>query len=457
MAMKLSQRLVQRQIMAPVLQQSIEILVLALPELQQAIDQELQSNPLLEVDPQQKTKEKSPAEEIQARLENKPIGQDQHYNAPHFREEAPDERPIPALPCLEDALLRHLRVELTNPNEILIGELIIGNLSEDGYLTVCVDEICQTAQIDSPETVERVLFLIQNMEPVGIAARNLKECLILQSASKYPEHLALLEGIISDHLENLSRKKYRQIARDLKASEDDVKKAAELISNLDPRPARNFRPLQANLYVRPDIRIEKNEDDKFSIHLNNEWTPKLRISQTYLKILRDSKLKDEERQFIREKMKNAINFMRSVEQRGHTLKEITRVILEKQKEFFSNGSNTLVPLSLRDVAQEVDRNESTVSRAINNKYVETPKGLFPLKYFFAQGVEVEQEGGSTAVSSRTIKEEIDDLVVAEDPASPLSDQQIQDHFAQKGVKIARRTVAKYRQALEIQPSHLRKK
>ncbi len=457
MAMKLTQRLAQKQVMAPVLQQSIEILILATPELLQAIEQELQTNPLLEVASPEKTLEKTAAEEIQSRLERKNDSQDTHYNAPNYQEEAPEDRPIPAIPCLEDGLLCQMRVELTDPLDTEIGELIIGNLDEDGYLTVTLEEIRETLPAADPERVENILRFIQTLEPAGIAARDLKECLILQSAAKYPEDLPLLEKIITRHLEALGKKRYQQIARDLKITESQARAAAEMIATLDPRPARNLRPLQTNLYVRPDVLIEKHGDDRYSIHLNNGPLPRLRISQTYLRILKENNLKEDEKNFIREKMKNAINFMRSIEQRGQTLRNITRVILDKQKMFFTDGGNTLAPLSLRDVAQEIGRNESTVSRAISNKYVDTPKGLFPLKYFFAQGLEADPANGNGTVSSRTIKEEIEDLVVAEDPCSPLSDQQIQQHFAEKGVKIARRTIAKYRQALDILPSHLRKK
>jgi len=445
---------IQKQHLAPAMQQSIEMLLLPLVELNTSIDQELQDNPLLEID-----EEKLKIQQEQQRNELLKILEfsSQMHNLPsreHFSDdEALEERPIKMEVPLEDDLLQQLRIELSDPLELRLGEFIIGSLDEDGYLRVTCEEIAKAAGIDNILRIEYILKIIQNFEPIGIASRNLKECLLSQVHLRCNGNSKLITTIIKNHLEELGRKKFQKIARKSETSVSAVKEAARLISLLEPKPARNYRPIKANIYIRPDVFITKNENNQYQIQINQDGNLPLRINVHYQRLLQRKNLSNEERSFIREKLKNALYFIKSVGQRGQTIVRITEYILEKQKDFFEHGHMSLVPMTLKDVAQTINRNESTISRAVTNKYVDTPSGLFPLKFFFSQGI---SGNGSGMIASRSIKEEVRGLIESEDKSSPLSDQALQDYFKRKDVNIARRTISKYRQNLRILPSHLRK-
>lgn len=444
----------QKQLLAPAMQQSIETLLLPLAELNTSINQELQDNPLLEIDEEkQKILREQQMDELLKALESS----GQMRNMPpreHFSDdETLEERPIKMEVPLEDELLQQLRIELSDPLEIKLGEFIIGSLDEDGYLQATCEEIAIAVGIDNILRVEYILKIIQNFEPTGIASRNLKECLLSQIHFRCNGNSNLVTSIIKNYLEELGRKKFREMARKLGVSVDDVKEAARIISLFEPKPARNYRPIRANLYIKPDVLIAKDENDQYRIRINQDGNPPLRINAYYRRLLQKKNLSNEEKSFIREKLKNALYFIKSVEQRGQTIVRITEYILEKQKGFFENGHMSLVPMTLKDVAQTIDRNESTISRSVTNKYVDTPSGLFPLKFFFSQGI---TENGNGVIASRSIKEEIKELIESENKTSPLSDQTIQDYFKRKDINIARRTISKYRHTLRILPSYLRK-
>jgi len=444
----------QKQLLAPAMQQSIETLLLPLAELNASINQELQDNPLLEIDEeQQKALQDLQRDGLLKILEYS----SQMHNMPareYFSDdEAFEKMPIKMEVSLEDKLLQQLRMELSDPIEIKLGEFIIGSLDEDGYLRATCEEIAEATGIVDVLRVEYILKVVQNFEPIGIASRNLRECLLSQVPLRVNGNNAFVAPIIENYLEELGRRKFQKIARKLGASIDAVKEASRLISLLEPKPARNYRPLKANIYIKPDILITKDKNDQYEVRINREGNPPLRVNTYYQRMLQRKNLSNEERSFIREKLKSALYFMKSVGQRGQTIVKITEYILEKQKDFFEHGHMSLVPMTLKDVAHSIDRNESTISRAVTNKYVDTPAGLYPLKFFFSQGL---GDNGNGAVASRSIKEEIKELIGSEDKTSPLSDQTIQDHFRQKDVIIARRTISKYRQTLRILPSHLRK-
>lgn len=445
---------IQKQLLAPAMQQSIETLLLPLAELNASIDQELQDNPLLEIDEEkQNALREQQKDELLKILELS----GQMHNAPTREffsdDETLEERPIKMEVSLEDELLQQLRIELSDPLEIKLGEFIIGSLDEDGYLRATCEEIAEAIGIEDILRVEYILKIIQNFEPIGIASRNLKECLLSQVHLRWNGNGDLIANIIENYLEELGRKKFLKIAKKSGTSVDAVREAARLISLLEPRPARNYRPIKANLYIKPDIFITKDENEQYHVRINQDGNRPLRINASYQRLLQKNNLNNEERSFIREKLKNALYFIKSVEQRGQTIVRISEYILKKQRDFFEYGHTSLVPMTLKDIAQTIDRNESTISRAVTNKYVDTPSGLFPLKYFFSQGV---AENGSGAVTSRSVKEEIKELIETEDKTSPLSDQTIQNHFKRKDVNIARRTISKYRNTLRILPSHLRK-
>ncbi len=436
------------------MQKSIEMLLLPLTELNLSIDQELQNNPLLEIDEEKlKSVQNQTADEMLKML----AYSRQSGNLP-FSNNSPDDeiledRPIRMETCLEDELLQQLRIELSDPLDIRIGEMIIGSLNEDGYLTATCEEIAQVLGIDDLLRVNYILTIVQNFEPVGIASRDLKECLLAQVKLGCNGSSEVVQKIVEGYLEELGRKKFQKIARKINVHLESVKKAARLIALFEPKPARNYRPIKTSLYIKPDILIKKDENNEYHIEINKDGIPPLRVNSQYHRMLRENNLKSEEREFIREKLKNALFFIKSIEQRGSTITRISEHILEKQRDFFDSGHQHLVPMTLKDIAQTIDRNESTISRAISNKYMDTPQGTFPLKFFFSQGV---SGTGSDAVASRSIKEAIKELVNSEEKASPLSDQDIQGYFRNKGTTIARRTISKYRQALRILPSHLRK-
>jgi len=447
---------VQKQLLAPAMQQSIETLLLPLGELNTSIDQELQDNPLLEIDEEkQKILQEQQVNESLKILELSGLTHNMPTREHLSDDETLEERPIKMEVSLEDELLQQLRMELSDPLEIRLGEFIIGSLDEDGYLRTTCQEIAKATDINDILRVEYILKIIQNFEPPGIASRNLKECLLSQVHLRCNGNGKLVTPIIENYLEELGRKKFQEMAKKLGVSVEAIREAAQIISLFEPKPARNYRPIAANLYIKPDVFIAKDENDQYQIRINRDGNPPLRINTHYQRLLQRKNLSHEERSFIREKLKNALYFIKSVAQRGQTIVRITEYILEKQKDFFENGHMSLVPLTLKDIAQTIDRNESTISRAVTNKYVDTPCGLFPLKFFFSQGI-AENGNGSGAIASRGIKEEIKGLIESENKTSPLSDQTIQNYFKRKDVTIARRTISKYRNTLRILPSHLRK-
>jgi len=455
MKVRLTTKLSQKQILAPAMQQSIEVLLLPYTELNSAIEQELQSNPLLEID-ESVNSDESFAEQEQMRSKIEDIIQNTPTSNLDFGQIIPAEElntpPIGNIISLEDVLNQQLRIEFEDSEKLRIGEFVIGNLDENGYLTVNCEEIIQALGINDVSLIEEVLATIRSFEPIGIGSRNLRECLLAQMAFYSEENKNLICKIISDYLNELGQKKLQNIAKSLGVSFEDVKEAAHFIATLDPKPARNYRPVQENIYIKPDIIITQDNENDYQIRLNSNQTPQLRINLMYKQLLKRENIKKEEKDFIYERFKNALLFIKSIEQRGSTILAIGEYILDKQKNFLESGPRNLTPMTLKDVAKHLNRNESTISRAIQNKFVSTPQGMLPIKYFFTQAI----QGNNETLSNQSLKEEIRDLVDGEDKTHPLSDQEIVDYFSQKGINIARRTINKYRKALRILPSHLRK-
>lgn len=447
---------VQKPILAPSMQQSIEVLLLPLMELNLAIEEELQNNPLLEIDEEAAKKENQINDLVDfhmKRLKETPQEQKDHDYTLNEDSGEKNEKYLAHNISLEDHLLQQLRFEFTNPEELKIGEYIIGNLDPEGYLRFTLEEIAEALSINDINRIEQVLLRIQNFEPIGIASRNLKECLLNQAEHKFTENLKYIRVMIKHHLDKLGRKNYLDISRKIKVSVDQVKAMIKEIASLEPIPARKFRPLPSNLYVKPDIYIHKNDDGHYQVTINKDQIPPLRLNAKYQNMLKQPNRTKEEIEFIREKIKGALLFIKSIEQRHQTVKHIAEYIIKTQKEFFDEGHARLKPMILKNVAEAIDRNESTISRAIHLKYMDTPRGIFPLKFFFSQGLSNDQQGET---SSRSIKEEIKILVEEENKDRPLSDQAIQLYFENKGMRIARRTVNKYRKMLNILPSNMRK-
>ncbi len=436
------------------MQQSISILVLPMAELSQAIEQELQDNPLLEMEdgPSDLPQNSTDAEILKKVERHRELARMRRQEALND-DEATEEKPITKELSLEDCLLEQLRFEFNEPLQLKIGELIIGNLDEDGYLKLSCEEIAQTLSTHHIHLVEHVLHVVQNFEPIGIACRNLQECLSIQLEAKYNGQSTVALRIVAEFLQDLGKKRYAEIAKKLGTNVESVKEAAQKIASLEPKPARNYRPINVNIFLRPDVVIRKDPIAGYQVSVSYDGLPRLHVNPLYERMLRDKKLSPEERDFIKDKLTKAVNFIRSVEQRGKTLQDIARYILERQKDFFEGAHLAIVPMTLKDVANSIGRNESTISRAIQDKYVDTPQGLVPMRFFFSQGL---TSDNNIQISSRSIKEEIKDLIDGEDKASPLSDQELQEHFKNKGMNVARRTVSKYRQQLNILPSHLRK-
>lgn len=443
---------VQKTILASVMQNSIEILLLPLAELHQSIEQEIQENPLLEIDEDASagTAESGVlSQKIDDWLKASP-----RLPLDHFTDdEAIEEQPVKTETSLEDELLRQIHIELSDPLDIKIGEHIIGNLDEDGYLKTTCEDIAAALRIEDAAHIERVLKLIQEFAPPGIAARTLAECLRIQIRNKNLENRDFLCRLIDEHLNDLGRKKFQVIARKMGVSLTTVQEAGRLIAALEPRPARNYRPVYASIYIKPDILITKNNENTYQIEINKEGILPLRINPYYKNLLNQNHLSPEDRRFICEKIKKAADFIKSIKQRSATLRTIAEYILARQKSFFEHGCGALTPMTLKDVAQAIGRNESTVSRAVSNKFIDTPQGTYPVKFFFSQGI---PENGAPTVASRSIKEEIKELIERENKSSPLSDQDIQEYFIQRNMRIARRTINKYRQTLKILPSSLRR-
>ena len=458
MKIRLAHKQVQSTILAPSMQQSIEILQLPVQELSAAIDQELQNNPLLEIAQEQPSPSSSSEtnDHIDQIINQDLMRQTDSSYLPAYdldNDERSETAQIARGVSLEEHLSRQLQLEVTNPVDLRIGEMIIGNLNDAGYLRAGCEEMAQLLGIQNVQRVESVLALVKTFEPVGIACFNLKECLLTQIDRKYNGKNTLLHTIVNEHLESLSRKKHQEIARSLKISIEHVKDAAAAIAKLEPYPARSYRPVDTNIYIKPDINIVKDDNDQYQVQINKEHVPQLRVSAVYQKMLTQPNCTEEEKLFIREKMKNAILFIKSIEQRHHTLKEIANYICRHQKDFWEEGHMALKPMTLKDIAQTINRNESTVCRATSNKFMDTPQGVYPMKFFFSQAV---NETTDSNVSSTSIKEEIKTIIEEENKNNPLSDQDIVRLFDRRGLNLARRTVNKYRQAMRILPSHLRK-
>jgi RNA polymerase sigma-54 factor len=470
---RLELRLSQKLILTPQLQQSIKLLQLPLLELLQDINQELMNNPLLEESTEGDTGEKNklsgeesfrePTNEIEAPLEKifgftadnyfeerESDGRDFGYFSENTEDTySPFER-NKSRTDLYEHLLWQLRLSFVSESVGRTAEIIINNLNDYGYLQASLDEIAKLAEIDS-ETAEEALRFIQGLDPSGVGARNLQECLLLQLGSLNLNG-TLVENILTDGFAELEGKKYKQLAAKFKTSIDDILATVKIIEGLEPRPGRNFSSDEP-VHIIPDVYIEES-DGKFIITLNDEGIPKLRLSNYYRKLLTNKKsLGPEEKQFLEEKLRSAIWLLKSLDQRNRTIYRVTESILQFQEDFFRKGHEYLKPLNLRNVAEDLGMHESTISRVTSNKYIQCPQGLLNFRYFFSNAVHTAKGD----ISSSTVKDMIKQIISEEDPGKPLNDQKIVDILKSKGISVARRTTAKYREELKIPPHSKRKK
>ncbi|MBM4117481.1 RNA polymerase factor sigma-54 [bacterium] len=457
MEMKIQLKLAQRQqlVMTPRLQQALRLLQLPTLELEQELKAEMQSNPLLEFEEDEEEPDRQQREggdEPQAgNLDSwSDVFSDgfemQYKEQEELPEEGVERVPVSRLSAGEN-LLRQLRMSATDPQLLAIGEYIIGSLDDRGFLTIGLDEIRNVFQVSEGRALA-ALRLVQNLDPPGIAARNLPECLLLQLAARGEED-TLVARIIREHFHELMQRKYQEIARKLKLSVEDVQEAARSIAELDPKPGLELSSEEPQ-YIIPDLVVEE-VDGEYVIYLNDRHLPRLRIAENYKEYLGSAS--KETKEYVQGKLNQAQWLIRTVEQRRATMVKVMAAIIEEQREFFDRGPQALRPLTLQQVASKIGMHESTVSRVTNNKTVQTPRGIFRLKYFFSSALSTED---GDEISAKAAKSRIQEIVAKEDVRRPLSDQKIADVLREEGLMIARRTVAKYREQLGVLPARLRK-
>jgi len=475
---KQSLKLTQQLIMTPQLQQAIKLLQLSRLELLNAINQELETNPVLDEaqlgessdtdaweggyeEPHQDTSGDGALAEVSVETKVKDDFDWESYLgdkiSPAVRQEFEDSEgySLDNLAAtgysLKAHLLWQLRMGDLSDEDKYLGNLIIGNIDEDGYLKTSVEEVALEAHV-TPEQVEQVLTKIQEFDPAGVGARDLRECLLLQvDILKIPD--PLVRPIIVHHLKHLENKNYPAIAKELKVSLEDVSRAVELITKLEPKPGRGFDSGET-CYISPDIYVYKMGDD-YEVVLNDDGLPKLRINQYYREALSaQSGVPEETKTYIQNRLKSAIWFIKSIHQRQKTIYRVSQSIVRFQRDFLDKGIASLKPLTLRQVAEEVQMHESTISRVTTNKYIHTPQGVFELKFFFNSGI---SRMHGEQVASESVKDKIRKIVSSEDSENPYSDQDIADMLKDKNILIARRTVAKYREMLGLLSSNKRRK
>lgn len=352
---------------------------------------------------------------------------------------------------LEEHLFWQLRMSVNSEDDYAIGEAIIGNIDDDGYLTTSIQEIAESLKRDAAD-VERVLKAIQTFEPTGVGARDLKECLLIQLQQLNLQDTVAYKIVEKDYLDFLVSNRLPQLAKELEVEMEVVRAAVKVIASLEPKPGRQFGSEKSE-YIVPDVTVEK-VDGKYRIFMN-DYGPRLRLNPYYWNLLNSRNfLPNETREFIKSKIQSATWLIENIESRRATILKVTESILDIQKDFLDEGAAYLKPLTLKDIAVRLGIHESTVSRVTRNRYVQTPQGVFELKYFFNSGISTES-GGMT--SSASVREMIKEIVNNEDPKKTLSDSGIEKVLKQRGIEIARRTIAKYREELNIPPSSKRKK
>ena len=465
-----SQNLSLQQVLAPQLQQSLLILQAPLLELRNLVQQEMETNPVLEelaneVEEQQKPEEKkttSSDDEFKAEFDQLAkldeewrdyMAQSSSYSG--RSQEAEDKRQfffdsIATQETLQQHLMGQLNQTVLNGDDRKTAELIIGNIDDNGFLQTNPQEMALNTGIAQDE-FEHMLTLIQSFYPPGVGACDLRDCLLIQ-LRREGKGSSLEYKMISDHMADLGKRRFPEIARRMGISVEQVQKCANNIAQLDPRPGAIFAQAPQN-YVLPDVTVEKINGE-YQVILNGEQIPHLRISNTYKDIMSQDGNGSEVKDYIRDKIRSGKFLIKSIHQRQQTISNIAHQIVSRQREFFDQGSAHLKPMTMVQIADAVGVHETTVSRAISGKYMSTPQGVFEMKYFFTPGY---QTATGESMSNTSVKEAILDLVKGEEGNSPLSDKEIVEILSKRGIPIARRTVAKYRTELNILPSNMRRK
>lgn len=477
MAIKMSQGLKQSQnlAMTPQLQQAIKLLTLTHLEMTNVIAEEMVENPMLE--------EAGGETEVEAVSEDREATSDDFQEQPLLKEKDDfdwdsyadsfnsnsssqpnmasgsdsDEMPgyeniVSKSMTLAEHLEWQLKMETLSDEEWKIAHLIIGNINDDGYLEVGLDDLIAESGVTREQALD-VLEVIQRLDPVGCGATNLQECLLAQ-ARIAEERSPLLEKIIRDHLEDLQGKNFEKIAKTLAVTVEQVKKTSLLLQNFHPKPGRLVAPQETH-YILPDIFVV-DAGGEFVVQVNDEGIPRLKISKLYQEMIKRGAghKTDEASEFVKDKLRAAEWLIKSIQNRQKTIEKVSKAIVAKQQDFFKKGPKYLKPMVLKDVANDIGMHESTVSRVTTNKYMHTPIGTFELKYFFNTGIG--GKDGGVDIASEVLKLKIKAIFESENPAKPLSDQKVVEILARENLTVARRTVTKYREMLGVLPSSKRK-
>lgn len=489
---RLNLKLAQKLVMTPTLQQAIKLLQLSRLELEQALAQEVQANPLLELAEETPAEEEAEAPEVAAAETaadegeaREPAEAAEAAEEPADAADAFDEVELEALfsnylhdvpvvaatwdddedtpldtasgpeQSMYEALCEQLRLTDVRPELCRICEFVIGNLEPDGYLRVSVAELAAQLGV-SEELVAEAIAAVQRLDPPGIGARDLRECLLLQVDRLLSEgadpFLARVREVIAEAFPDILNQRWEAVKRRFGLSQEEVRALVGVLRRLTPHPGAALGPT-GNSPVEPDVEVRRLEHE-WRVSLVDEGLPRLQLSSRYARMLQGRSLDGESRAYLRERMRSALWFLRSVEQRQSTILKVAQAIVRRQSEFLEHGVAYLKPLVLRDIADDIGMHESTVSRVVANKYIATPRGVLPLKFFFHSSIASAVEGD---ISSMAVKERIKELIAGEDPRKPLSDARIARQLNRLGVRIARRTVAKYREEMGIPSSELRRR
>lgn len=423
---KLTHRLTYKLKLTPQMRLGINLLQLPLLKLKEFVEQQIEENPLLEIE----NIGSSP----------KPLGDEEKQN---YRESL-----ITKPPTLAEHLLTQLRSLTDSEKDCKIGELIIGNINDDGYLKGSVEDIAGSAKA-KPAEVEKVLSLIQTLDPIGVGTRDLRECLLLQLRAKGKDN-SLVYQVVDKYLPYLEKKRYDYIARKLKIAVEKIKEAVKEMAGLESKPGRSFNQ-ERTVDLMPDVILRKNKDG-YEVAFNDWELPRLTLSDKYKKMLKQKDTPEDAKKYLNERLKAAQALINAVAKHKETIQKVTEEIIRLQKGFLDNGGADFKPMTLEQIAGKIGKHKSTVSRAVTNKYLQTPNGIFELRYFLNSGI---KQANGEFFSSKAIKSKIKDLVGHEDKKKPLSDQKIIERFKQIGISIARRTVAKYRNQLKLLSSRSR--
>ncbi len=478
---KLNLRLSQRLVMTPSLQQAIKLLQMSKLELEEVLNQEMVENPILEEE-QEDAAAEAEAERVEATAKEEPPAAaeapgeppaekerdsfdeidfdsyfedylDSSYNPRQYEEteQVPLENILSRPPGLQEYLSWQISMSDASPEIREIATYLIGNIDEDGYLRVTRDEI-RAGGYENDEDVGKALAMVRAFDPPGICAFDLPDCLRLQIRALGIEN-PLIDKVITEHWSEFLNRQFPQLARSVGVGMSEIQAVVEVIKNLEPKPGRKYSN-ERTIYVEPDVAVRKIGDE-YVIQLNEDGLPKLRISSSYRKMLRggNGAIGEEAATYLKDKMRSAVWLIKSLDQRQRTIYKVADSIVRHQRGFLDHGIEHLRPLVLRDVANDIGMHESTVSRVVSNKYIHTPRGLFPMKYFFHSGID---STTGNDVSSVSIKNKISRLIADEDSKRPHSDARIMQRLRAEGIQIARRTVAKYREELRIPSSSQRK-